>query len=124
MEIILTKKAPQAIWPYSQAIKVWNMLYSSGQIWLNPETMKLVEWGIIEQITQVCKNLWEVLKEAWFDYKNVVKTTIFLANMDDFKQVNEIYSKYFSHKPARSTVEVKSLPLWALVEIEVIAVKN
>jgi len=123
MQKIHTDKAPKAIWPYSQAILVWNILYSSWQIGLNPQTMELVE-GIENQTHQVCKNLKEVLNEAWFDLENVVKTTIFLANIEDFKKVNEIYGQYFSHKPARSTVEVAKLPLWALVEIEVVAIKQ
>jgi len=122
-EIISTNNAPQAIWPYSQAMKIWNTLYSSWQIALDPATMKVIEWWITEQTEQVCRNLWEVLKEAWMNYKDVVKTTIFLDNMDDFKLVNDVYAKYFSHKPARSTVEVSKLPLWVLVEIEVVAMK-
>lgn len=120
MEIINTDKAPKAVWPYSQAIKVWDFLYSSWQIGLDPLNMKLVEWTE-NQTKQVCKNLWAVLKEAWLDYKNVVKTTIFLDNITDFPIINGIYWEYFSHKPARSTVEVSKLPLWALIEIEVIA---
>ncbi len=122
MQTIHTENAPKAIGPYSQAVLVWNTMYSSGQIWLNPETMELVEW-IENQAHQVCKNLKEVLKQAWFDLENVVKTTIFLKNIEDFKTVNEIYGQYFSHKPARSTVQVAKLPLDALVEIEVIAAK-
>lgn len=122
--IISTEKAPAAIWSYSQAIKIWNTLYSSWQIALDSVTMHVVDWWIKEQTIQVCKNLWEVLREAWMDYRDVVKTTIFLDNMDDFKSVNEVYSEYFSHKPARSTIEVSKLPLWVLVEIEVIAIKS
>lgn len=122
--IISTDKAPEAIWPYSQAIKVWNMLYSSWQIALDPISMKVIDWWIKEQTKQVCLNLWSVLNEAWLTYKDVVKTTIFLDNMDDFKLVNEVYSEYFSHKPARSTVEVSKLPLWVLVEIELVACEN
>ncbi len=112
--------APKAIWPYSQGILVRKTLYSSGQIWLIPEEGKLEEW-IEAQVERVCKNLWEVLKEAWFGFENVVKTNIYLANIEDFKVVNEIYWKYFSHKPARSTVQVAGLPMWALIEIDVIA---
>ena len=122
MKKIYTKKAPKAIWPYSQAILAWNTLYSSWQIGLDPQTMKLVEW-IENQTHQVCKNLKAVVEEAWFKLENIVKTTIYLANIDDFKIVNEIYWQYFSHKPARSTIQVAKLPLWALVEIEVVAVK-
>ena len=122
MQTIHTENAPKAIGPYSQAVLVWNTMYSSGQIGLNPETMELVEW-IENQTHQVCKNLKEVLEQAWFALENVVKTTIFLENIEDFKTVNEIYGQYFYHKPARSTVQVAKLPLDALVEIEVIAVK-
>lgn len=120
MKIINTENAPKAIWPYSQAIIVWNTLYSSWQIGLNPENMELVEW-IENQTHQVCKNLQAILKESWVDLKNVVKTTIYLSKLDDFKIVNKIYWEYFSHKPARSTIEVASLPLNALIEIDIIA---
>ena len=120
MKIINTKKSPQAIWPYSQAIMAWDMLYSSGQIPLTAE-WKMLNWDIKIQTHQVCKNLWEVLKEANLDFKNVIKTTIFLQNLEDFISVNEIYWEYFSHKPARSTVQVARLPKDALIEIEIIA---
>ena len=120
MEIIHTNKAPKAVWPYSQAIKIWDFLYSSGQIWINPNTSTMIEWWATEQVTQVCENLWEVLKEAWLNYNDVVKTTIFLDNMADFPIINWIYWEYFSHFPARSTVEVSKLPLWSLVEIEML----
>ena len=85
--------------------------------------MELVEW-IENQTHQVCKNLKAVVETAWFNLENVVKTTIFLSNIEDFKTVNEIYWQYFYHKPARSTIQVAKLPLWALIEIEIIAVKN
>jgi len=120
MRQIKTKKAPQAIWPYSQAIIAWGFLYSSGQIALTAE-WEMLESDIKKQTHQVCKNLWEVLKEAGLNYWNVFKTTIFLKNLEDFWTVNEIYWEYFSHKPARSTIEVSKLPKDALVEIEVIA---
>jgi 2-iminobutanoate/2-iminopropanoate deaminase len=123
MKKIQTNKAPQAIGPYSQAIVVGNMLFASWQIWLDPQTMKLVDW-IENQTHQVCKNLKAVLEEAGFSIENVVKTTIYLKNIEDFKIVNEIYWQYFSHKPARSTIQVAKLPLDALIEIDVIAVKN
>jgi 2-iminobutanoate/2-iminopropanoate deaminase len=84
--------------------------------------MEVVEW-IKEQTTQVCENLWAVLKEAWFEYKDVVKTTIFLSDMENFWDVNKVYAKYFEHKPARSTVEVARLPKDVEVEIDVIAKK-
>jgi 2-iminobutanoate/2-iminopropanoate deaminase len=106
--------------PYSQAVLIRKTLYSSGQIGIDPEKWTLVEW-IENQTERVCKNLWEVLKEWWFEFKNVIKTTIFLKDINDFKIVNEIYAKYFSHAPARSTIQVAWLPLWALIEIEVIA---
>jgi len=122
MQKIHTENAPKAIWPYSQAILVWNTLYSSGQIGLNPENMELVQW-IENQTHQVCKNLKAVVEQVWFKLENVVKTTIYLANMEDFKIVNEIYWQYFSHKPARSTIEVAKLPLDALIEIDIIAMK-
>jgi 2-iminobutanoate/2-iminopropanoate deaminase len=116
------KNYPEAVWPYSPFYKSWNTLYCSGQIGLIPETMKIIEWGVEKETSQLISNIWWVLKENWLDFSNVVKTTIYLDNIKDFTKVNEIYAKYFSHKPARSTVEVSKLPLWALVEIEVIAI--
>lgn len=123
MKIINSQNAPKAIWPYSQAVISWNLLFCSGQIGLNPSTMELEIW-INNQTEQVCKNIWAVLWEAWLSYENVFKTTIYLSNIWDFSLVNEIYVQYFAHKPARSTVEVSNLPKWALVEIEVIAEFN
>jgi len=120
METINTNNAPQAIGPYSQAMKVWDYIYLSWQIWLDPTSMNLVEW-IILQTHQVCKNIWEIIKSQWLNYNNIFKTTIFLKNINDFQVVNEIYGEYFSHKPARSTIEVSNLPKWALIEIECIA---
>jgi len=114
-------KYPKAVWPYSPYYKVSNLLFCSGQIWLIPETMEIIKWWITQETKQVIKNISWVLEENWLDLSSVVKTTIYLTNMGDFAKVNEIYSKYFSHKPARSTIAVKELPLWALVEIEVIA---
>jgi 2-iminobutanoate/2-iminopropanoate deaminase len=124
MKKIYTKNAPEAVWPYTQAIKTWDFLYSSWQIGLDPKTIKLVNWWIEEQTKQVCKNLWEVLKEAWLDYKDVIKTTIYLDNLSFFGIVNKIYWDFFISKPARSTVEVSKLPLWSLIEIELIAKYN
>ena len=121
MEKIITINAPKAIWPYTQAIKSWNFLFSSGQIWLDPKTMKLVEWWIENQTKQVCLNLWAVLNESWLNYNNVVKTTIYLDNINNFSIVNKVYWEYFLNKPARSTIEVSKLPLGALIEIEIIA---
>ncbi len=124
MKYVATKKAPSAIGPYSQAIDIGDMVFTSGQIALKPDGI-LIEGGIKEQTRQVLTNLGEVLKEAGSSLQNVVKTTIFLANMDDFAKVNEIYAEFFSsHKPARSTVAVKTLPLNVLVEIEAIALKK
>ena len=117
----MNENIPKAIWPYSVAYKAWDLLFCSGQIPLNPKTLELVEWWIREQTIQVCRNIWEVLREYWLAMKDVVKTTIFLANMDNFAEVNDIYKDYFIMKPARSTVEVSKLPKWALLEIEVIA---
>jgi len=120
MKKVQTNKAPQAIGPYSQAIVVNGMVYTSGQIALTPSG-EMREEDITIQTTQVCENLKAVLEEAGSSLENVIKTTIFLANMDDFVSVNEVYGKYFAHKPARSTVAVKTLPKNALVEIECIA---
>lgn len=118
------KKYPQAVWPYSPYYKAWDLLFCSWQIWLIPETMNLVEWWIKEETYQVIKNILWILEENWLDIKNIIKTTIYLDDIKDFKIVNEIYWEYFSHKPARSTVEVSKLPLNAKIEIEVIAKIN
>lgn len=121
MEFVSTDKAPQAIGPYSQAVIANGMLFSSGQIALTPEG-EMVEEDITKQTRQVLTNLTNVLAEAGTDLSRVVKTGIFLADMDDFAVVNEIYAEFFgNHKPARSTVAVKTLPKNALVEIECIA---
>jgi len=121
MEIIYTKNAPEPVGPYSQAILSGNTLYCSGQIGINPSKNSLVE-GLKEQTLQVMKNIEEVLKQADMGFDNVVKTTCFLDDMKDFSLFNEIYSKYFISKPARSCVQAK-LPKGALVEVEVIAIK-
>ena len=124
MKFISTKEAPQAIGPYSQAIAYNGLVYTSGQIALMPDgTMETR--GIEYQTKQVMKNLYYVLQEAGAEYNDVIKTTIYLADMDDFATVNEIYAHYFGdHKPARSTIAVKTLPKNALVEIECIAIAN
>ena len=123
MKIVSTTDAPQAIGPYSQAIVVNDMVFTSGQIALRPDG-SFVEGDVEAQTTQVLENPKAVLKEAGSGLKKVVKTTIFLANMDDFAKVNEVYGTFFKeHKPARSTVGVKTLPKNALVEIEAIAAK-
>lgn len=112
---------PKAVWPYSPYYKAWNLLFCSWQIWLVPETMKLINWWVENEINQVINNIKWVLLENNLKLENIVKTTIFLKDINDFKIVNEVYWKYFLNKPARSTVEVSNLPLWAMVEIEVIA---
>ncbi|MDD6062391.1 MAG: RidA family protein [Oscillospiraceae bacterium] len=120
---IQTEKAPQAIGPYSQATVVGNLIFTSGQIALDPETGALVGDTIAEQTHRVCKNLGAVLEAAGASYDNVVKTVCFLSDMADFAAFNEVYGTYFTGKPARSCVAVKSLPKAALVEVEVIAEK-
>ncbi len=121
MQIIATDNAPQAIGPYSQAVMVEGILYSSGQIALTPEG-QLIEGGVAEQTRQVLNNLSAVLEAAGGTLNDVIKTTIFLADMDDFAVVNEVYAEFFGdHRPARSTVAVKTLPKEVLVEIDCIA---
>ena len=125
MEFIKTDKAPQAVGPYSQAVKVGNFLFISGQIAINPETGKLEGETVAEQTERVLKNIEAILREAGFSLKDVVKTTVYLKNICDFAQMNGVYAKFFGeHRPARATVEVSNLPLGALVEIEAIAVKE
>ncbi|MCM3273463.1 RidA family protein [Paenibacillus elgii] len=121
LERISTDRAPAAIGPYSQAIKFGNLLFTSGQIPLNPEG-QIVEGGIAEQTHQVFRNLKAVLEEAGATFESVIKATVFIKDMNQFAQVNEIYAAYFGdHKPARSTVEVARLPKDVFVEIELIA---
>lgn len=121
-EIITTEKAPQAIGPYSQAVKVGNLLYTSGQIPLSPVNGSLIEGGVAEQTKQVLENLQAVLIAAGTSMDKVIKTTVFLKNMENFNIVNEIYAQYFtSNYPARSCVQVVKLPKDVEVEIEVIA---
>lgn len=121
MEKLNTNNAPVAIGPYSQAVKTGNLLFTSGQIALDPATGEIVGTTIEEQTEQVMKNLGAILKEAGATYENAVKTVCFLDNMDDFGAFNEIYGKYFTGKPARSCVAVKTLPKNVLCEVEVIA---
>lgn len=122
---ISTTAAPAAIGPYSQAVRVGNMLYSSGQVPTDPKTGVFVPGGITEQTTQVLENIKAILAEAGLDLIHVVKTTVFLQNMQDFAAMNEVYARYLAPEgvvpPARSTVEVAGLPRGAMVEIEVIA---
>jgi 2-iminobutanoate/2-iminopropanoate deaminase len=122
-DLIEAPAAPKAIGPYSHAARIGNLLYCSGQIPLDPTTMKLVEGGIEEQTRQVLANVASVLASQGATFANVAKTTIFLANMADFPAVNGLYGEAMGeHKPARSTVQVAGLPLGSLIEIEVIAV--
>ena len=123
MKFVQTDKAPSAIGPYSQAVVVNGMVYTSGQIALTPEgSDELLQEGVIVQAVAVLKNLEAVLNEAGASMDSVIKTTIFLADMDDFALVNEVYAEAFgSHKPVRSTVAVKTLPKNALVEIDAVA---
>ncbi len=123
-KIISTPNAPAAIGPYSQAVLVGDTLYTSGQIAINPATGNIVGPTIEEQTTQVMKNLGQILEAAGFAYSDVVKTTVFISDMASFGTVNKIYGEYFAdNAPARSCVEVKSLPKGALIEVEVIAQK-
>lgn len=121
MEKISTKNAPAAIGPYSQGMIVGNMIYSSGQIPINPETGNIEVTDIEDQADQACRNIKAVLEAAGSSLEKVVKTTCFLQHISDFAAFNAVYEKYFTGKPARSCVEVGALPKGALVEIEVIA---
>jgi 2-iminobutanoate/2-iminopropanoate deaminase len=124
-EIISTENAPGAIGPYSQAVKTGNMVFLSGQIPIDPQTGEFVSGGVAEQTEQVLKNLSAVLEAAGTSLNNVVKTTVFLADMNDFTAMNEVYARYFSeNKPARATVQAARLPRDARVEIECIAVSD
>lgn len=121
LKTIYTPKAPAAIGPYSQAVVCGDMLFTSGQIPVNPETGEIAGETISEQAEQVMKNIGAVLEEAGTNFENAVKTTCFLADMGDFQVFNEVYAKYFVNKPARSCVAVKILPKNVLCEVEVIA---
>ena len=121
-QVISTSKAPAAIGPYSQAIQVGNLLYASGQIPIDPSTGSIVDGGIKEQTRQSLLNVQAILEEAGLSFANVVKTTVFLADISDFADMNGVYAEFFTEPyPARSAVAVKSLPKGALVEIEVVA---
>mgnify|MGYP000620916195 FL=1 len=124
-KIISTNKAPQPIGPYSQAVLVGNTLYTSGQIALNPETGELVIDTIQEETTQVMENLKSVLEAANMTFENVIKSSIFISDMNSFRTINSVYGNYFeqSTAPARETIEVANLPKFVNVEISVIAVK-
>ncbi|MBO7137345.1 MAG: RidA family protein [Bacteroidaceae bacterium] len=121
-EVISTKQAPAAIGPYSQAIRVGNLVYTSGQIPINPATGVFVEGGIKEQTRQSLTNVKAILEKVGLSMSNVIKTTVFMADMSDFADMNVVYAEFFTEPfPARSAVAVKSLPKGALVEVEVVA---
>lgn len=121
MEYVATNNAPNAIGPYSQAVKANGLLFTSGQIAINPATNTVEAKTIEEQTTQVCENLKAVVEAAGTDMSKVVKTVCFLADINDFGAFNEIYGKYFTSKPARSCVAVKDLPKGVICEVELIA---
>ncbi len=121
-EVLTTKKAPEAIGPYSQAIKVGDLIYTSGQIPIDPATGQVVQGGIEAQTKQVLENINAILVNAGSSFKNVIKSTVFVKDMNDFTAINNIYGQYFKEPyPARSLVEVARLPKDVLIEIEVIA---
>lgn len=123
-QVIRTNKAPNAIGPYSQAIKAGNTLYISGQVPINPETGKVLEGGITEQTEKVMQNISAILKEAGYSFNDVVKSTCLLSDMANFSAMNEVYGKYYpENPPARAAFAVKELPLSVMIEIETIAVK-
>ena len=121
MQTIHTENAPAAIGPYSQAVKAGGLVFTSGQIALDPATGAVVQGGIREQTARICENLKAVLEAAGTTLDNAVKTTCFLADMNDFAAFNEVYEQYFTKKPARSCVAVKALPKNLLAEVEVVA---
>ncbi len=124
-EIVSTDNAPAAVGPYSQAVRTGNLVYTAGQIPLDPETGKMVEGDIQTQVEQALHNLQAVLEAAGSSLDQVIKTTVFLQNMDDFAAMNEVYAGFFGGQPpARSAVEVARLPLGALVEIEAVALSE
>ncbi len=124
-KIINSKNAPAPIGPYNQAVLKNGFLFTSGQIAINPESGKLIISDIVKETTQVMENVAAVLAEAEMDFSHVIKTTIFIANMEDFAEINKVYGSYFDEKtaPARETVEVANLPKYVNVEISVIAAK-
>ena len=121
---INTDKAPLPVGPYNQAVMVKNTLYISGQVALNPANNELIQGSIDEESHQIMKNIESILKEAGLDFKNVVRSKIYLTDMSNFSKVNEVYGSYFEkgHEPARTTIEVSGLPLGVDVEIDMIAV--
>jgi 2-iminobutanoate/2-iminopropanoate deaminase len=122
--IIFTDKAPKAVGPYSQAVEMNGTLYIAGQVPLDPPTMTIVEGGIREQTLQVMKNIGAILEAAGYSYADVVKTTCLLSSMNDFKDMNEVYARFYpENPPARATYAVKELPLGVMVEIETVAMR-
>ena len=122
-QVIHTDYAPKAIGPYSQAVKAGNMLFVSGQVPFVPETMEIVEGDVKAQTAQSLKNVQAILAEAGLDFSHVVKSTVFIKDMNEFAQINEVYAEFFGeNKPARACVEVARLPKDVKVEIEVIAI--
>ena len=121
---INTNKAPLPVGPYNQAVMIKNTLYISGQVALNPSNNELIQGSIDEESHQIMKNIESILKEAGLDFKNVVRSKIYLTDMSNFSKVNEVYGSYFEkgHEPARTTIEVSGLPLGVNVEIDMIAV--
>jgi 2-iminobutanoate/2-iminopropanoate deaminase len=122
MKAISTTSAPKAIGPYSQAIQVGNFIFTSGQIPIDPSTGTIVDGGIKAQARQSLQNIKAIMEESGIEMKNIIKTTVFLSDMNDFAEMNEVYAEFFTEPyPARSAVAVKTLPKGALVEIEVVA---
>ena len=122
-QVIHTENAPKAIGPYSQAVKAGNMLFVSGQVPFVPETIEIVEGDVKAQTAQSLKNVQAILAEAGLDFSHVVKSTVFIKDMNEFAQINEVYAEFFGdNKPARACVEVARLPKDVKVEIEVIAI--
>jgi 2-iminobutanoate/2-iminopropanoate deaminase len=122
MQMIETDRAPKAIGPYSQAIKYESLIFISGQIAIDPENQEFIGGDIISQTERVMENIKGILEEIGLSFEHIIKTTIYLRNINDFDKVNQVYGRYFKeHKPARATVEVSNLPKGALIEIEAIA---
>lgn len=125
LDVISTKKAPAAVGPYSQAIQAGDFVYVSGQLPMDPETGKMVEGSVKDQTRKSLENAKAILEEAGASLEAVVKTTVFLDDMDDFGDMNEVYAEFFSdHKPARAAIEVAKVPLGAKVEIQMVAFKG
>ncbi len=122
MQMIETDRAPKAIGPYSQAVKYESLIFISGQIAIDPENQEFIGGDIISQTERVMENIKGILEEIGLSFEHIIKTTIYLRNINDFDKVNQVYGRYFKeHKPARATVEVNNLPKGALIEIEAIA---